>query len=74
MVRMILYPREAATAARPMPVFPLVGSMMTESGFSSPEASAASIMARAMRSFTLPAGLRYSSLARMAAFRSFLRS
>ena len=35
-----------------MPVFPLVGSMMTESGFSSPEASAASIMARAMRSFT----------------------
>ena len=73
-VRMIRYPREVATAARPMPVLPLVGSMMTESGVSRPEASAASIIARAMRSFTLPAGLKASSLARMTASRPCLRS
>ena len=48
-----------------MPVLPEVGSMMTEPGFSRPLASASSIMALAMRSFTEPAGLKYSSLARM---------
>ncbi len=41
--------------------------MMTEPGFSSPLASASSIIALATRSFTLPAGLKYSSLARMRA-------
>ena len=46
-----------------MPVLPEVGSMMTEPGPSSPAASASSSMALATRSFTLPAGLRYSSLA-----------
>ena len=52
-----------------MPVLPEVGSMMTEPGFSSPLASASSTMALAMRSLTLPAGLKYSSLARILAFR-----
>ena len=52
-----------------MPVLPLVGSMMTEPGFKRPLASASSIMALAMRSFTLPAGLKYSSLATILAFR-----
>ena len=37
--------------------------MMTEPGFSLPEASASSIMALAMRSLTEPAGLKYSSFA-----------
>ena len=46
-----------------MPVLPEVGSMMVAPGFSVPLASASSIMALAMRSFTLPAGLKYSSLA-----------
>ena len=39
MVRMMRYPREAAIAARPMPVLPLVGSMMTEPDWSWPDAS-----------------------------------
>ena len=52
-----------------MPVLPEVGSMMTLPGFRTPRASASSIMARATRSFTLPAGLKYSSLARILAFR-----
>ena len=47
-----------------MPVLPLVGSMMTVSLSILPSRSAASIMARPMRSLTLPAGLKYSSLAR----------
>ena len=52
-----------------MPVLPEVGSMMVAPGFSFPEASASSIIALAMRSFTLPAGLKYSSFARSRAFR-----
>ena len=63
MVRIIRYPLAAATEARPMPVFPEVGSMITAPGFSSPLCSAASIMAFPTRSFTLPAGLKYSTLA-----------
>ena len=47
--------------ARAMPVLPEVGSTMVAPGFRRPSASAASIMARPMRSFTLPAGLKYSS-------------
>ena len=42
--------------------------MMVEPGFSRPLASASSIMAFAMRSFTLPAGLKYSSFASTRAF------
>ena len=63
MVRMMLYPLTAATNARPMPVLPLVGSIRTVlPGVILPSRSAASIMARPMRSFTLLAGLRLSSL------------
>ena len=46
-----------------MPVLPLVGSMIVAPGFSSPFCSASSSIALAMRSFTLPAGLKYSTLA-----------
>ena len=68
MTIMMRYPRAAATDARPMPVLPEVGSMMTEPGLSFPFASASSIMAFAMRSLTDPAGLKYSSFAMTAAF------
>ena len=61
-VRMIRYPLAAASAARPIPVFPDVGSIITEPSFNCPFASASSIIAFAIRSFTLPAGLKYSSL------------
>jgi hypothetical protein len=44
-------------------VLPDVGSTMVPPGPSSPSASAASIMRTAMRSFTDPPGLRYSTLA-----------
>ena len=44
-----------------------VGSMITEPGFRSPRLSASSSIARAILSFTLPAGFRYSSLARIVA-------
>src|SRR5687768_1467803 len=46
-----------------IPVLPLVGSTIVPPGFSAPLASAASTMRTAMRSFTEPPGLRYSSLA-----------
>src|SRR5919112_6381900 len=46
-----------------MPVLPLVGSTMVPPGCSSPLASAASTMRTAIRSFTEPPGLRYSTLA-----------
>ncbi len=69
MTMMIRYPLAAATEARPMPVLPEVGSMMTEPGFRRPRASAPSIMALATRSLTDPAGLRYSSFARIRASR-----
>ena len=49
--------------ASPTPVLPEVGSTMVPPGRSSPDASAASIMRSAMRSFTLPPGLKYSTLA-----------
>ena len=46
-----------------MPVLPLVGSMMCVSGVNRPDFSAASIMERPIRSFTLWQGLKYSNLA-----------
>ena len=49
--------------ASPTPVLPEVGSTMVPPGWSSPEASAASIIRVAIRSFTEPPGLRYSTLA-----------
>jgi len=49
--------------ARPMPVLPDVGSTMVPPGFNSPDRSAASIMRTAIRSFTEPPGLKYSTFA-----------
>ena len=49
--------------ASPMPVLPLVGSTIVPPGFSSPDASAASIMRSAIRSFTEPPGFMYSTFA-----------
>ena len=48
--------------------------MIAAPGFSAPDASASSIMARATRSFALPAGLRYSSFASSRARRPSSRS
>ena len=45
-----------------MPVLPLVGSMITVSLLILPSRSAASIIARPMRSLTLHSGLKFSSL------------
>ena len=53
--------------ARPTPVLPLVASMMVPPGVRSPEASAARTIDRAMRSLTLPAGSKASTLARTVA-------
>jgi len=50
--------------ARPIPVFPLVGSTIVPPGRRSPARSAASIIARPMRSFTEPPGFSISSFAR----------
>jgi hypothetical protein len=44
-------------------VLPEVGSMIVPPGANSPDFSAASIIRRAMRSFTEPPGLKYSTLA-----------
>ncbi len=66
-VRMVRYPLAAATLASPMPVLPLVGSMMVAPGLSSPFRSASSTMDSATRSFTLPAGFKYSSFAKITA-------
>ncbi len=46
-----------------MPVLPLVGSMMTVLSLISPSRSAASIIARPMRSFTLQSGFMFSTFA-----------
>ena len=50
-------------------MLPLVGSTIVPPGMSSPLASAASIIFRAMRSFTEPPGFMYSTLARIVAVR-----
>ena len=42
--------------------------MITESGFKIPSSLALNNMALAIRSLTLPAGLKYSSLAKIFAF------
>ncbi len=61
------YPFAAATKASAIPVLPDVGSISTVSGLMTPDCSIAVIIAAPMRSFTLPAGLKYSSLARIVA-------
>jgi hypothetical protein len=49
--------------ASPTPVLPEVGSTIVPPGLSDPSASAASTMRSAIRSFTDPPGLRYSTFA-----------
>src|SRR5689334_8534293 len=55
----------AAAIARPTPVLPDVGSTIVPPGRRCPSRSAASIIARPIRSFTEPPGFRYSSFARI---------
>jgi hypothetical protein len=61
-VQISRYPRRLAAIASPTPVLPEVGSTIVPPGLSWPAFSAASIMAMPMRSFTLPPGLKYSTL------------
>ncbi len=68
MVRMSLYPLAAQTKARAMPVLPLVGSTITVSLLMSPFSSALTIIDTPILSFTLPRGLKDSSLATTSAF------
>ena len=62
-VRIILNPFEAATMLNPIPVLPLVGSTKTVFLLINPAFSASSIMALAILSLTLPAGLKNSTFA-----------
>ena len=57
----------AQTIARPIPVFPLVASMIVPPGLRRPSRSAASIMLRPMRSLTLPPGFSDSSFTSISA-------
>ena len=60
-------PFKAQTQAQATPLLPEVASMSSVSGPILPAASRASIMAKALRSLTEPAGLKLSILARMVA-------
>src|SRR5216683_1583662 len=62
-VKMQRYPFTAAASASPTPVLPDVASTIRPPGLSRPSRSAASIIARPIRSFTEPPGLKYSALA-----------
>ena len=62
-----LYPFAAAIAAIPIPVFPDVGSISVAPGLISPLSSKSKIIWRAILSLTLPAGLKYSSFAKIVA-------
>src|SRR6266550_5475523 len=61
MVKMQWYPFTAAAIANPTPVLPDVASTIKPPGFSFPARSAASIIARPMRSLTEPPGLKNSA-------------
>lgn len=62
---MVRYPLTAPTKANPIPVLPLVGSMMVvRLGWIRPERSAASIIRRAMRSLIDPPAEKNSHFAR----------
>src|ERR1017187_8935627 len=63
MVSVMGYPRAAATKARAIPVFPLVGSMSALPGFRMPRFSASQTIEAPIRHFTEYAGLRPSILA-----------
>ena len=63
----ILVAVPSAAIARPTPVLPEVGSTIVPPGRSFPSSSAASIIARPMRSLFEPPGFMYSSFARSVA-------
>ena len=67
MTKISRYPLTAHTIARPIPVFPLVGSTTAEPGLSSPLSSASFTICKAMRSFILPPGLNDSTFAAIVA-------
>ncbi len=69
MVRISLYPFTEATHASPIPVLPLVGSIIVAPGVRVPFFSASLIIDSATRSLTLPPGLKYSILTNSRAFR-----
>ena len=73
-VRIRCNPFDAVTNASPIPVLPLVGSMMTVFWLILPSLIPCSIIAFATRSFTLPSGLKYSSFATTCALSSFFFS
>ena len=72
MVRISLYPLAAATNAKAIPVFPLVGSINIVSSLITPASSPASIIATPILSFTLERGLKDSSLTTTSAFEFFV--
>ncbi len=63
MVSVIGYPRAAATNASAIPVFPLVGSMISLPGPRTPRSSASQIIDAPIRHFTEYPGFRPSILA-----------
>src|SRR5881296_1377683 len=63
MVKMQRYPFTAAARASPTPVLPDVASTIRPPGLRRPSRSAASIIAKPIRSFTEPPGLKNSALA-----------
>ena len=67
-------PKVPQTKARPIPVLPLVGSIITESLSIFPLLKASKIIAFAILSFALPAGLKYSSFAQRRAFSPYFFS
>src|SRR5687768_18079918 len=71
-VKMHRYPFTQAASARPIPVFPLVPSMIVPPGFIFPSASATSSILSAIRSLMLLPGLKYSTLANTVHGRSFV--
>ena len=61
---MHLYPFTQAASARPIPVLPLVPSIIVPPGFIFPSFSATSSIFKAMRSLIELPGLKYSTLAK----------
>ena len=70
----ILYPFAAASAASPIPVLPLVGSMSVVSAFNFPLSSAARRISAATLSFTDPTGFIDSTFTKSFARSPYSRS
>ena len=69
-----LYPLATPIADNPMPVFPLVGSIIVAPFLSFPSSSASRIICIAIRSLTEPAGLKYSIFAKILPFNAYFSS